>query len=158
MKLKLLGSIMLIVFSVYFGFTEIKRMRLRINTLASLGSLLSRIKRRIECFCEPLASIYASFDDELLYELGFIGALRHSGLAAAVNTLDSLTETEKRTMLEFEKKLSEYYPDEAVKLCDAVLKSISDALDDANTVFAPRAKLYKALPPLGAVALILLMM
>lgn len=157
MKIQIFGGALLLIFSVYLGFSEVRRMNSRLATLKSLSALIAQFRRRIECFREPINSIYASLSDEHLKSIGFLSDLKSGGIAFAAEKCADLTPEEKISLKNFSEKLSEYYPEDAVKLCDLIYSEIYDSFLKAEREFAPRAKLYKTLPLLGGISVILLL-
>ncbi len=157
MIFKTAGGIAILVTAVYFGLSKVNELRTRLNALRSVLALIAHIKRRIECFREPLFSIYASFDDDHFDSTGIGSRLRQGGLACTAEHLIGLTDSEKLSLIEFEKKLSEYYPADAVRLCEMKEAEFGEILNTASESFKTKAKLYKILPVLAALSVILLM-
>ena len=152
------GAVVLLSASVGWGLFEIREGRRRLRELEAVLALIRHIRERIERFGTPLSEIYAAWDDPELAGTGFLTLLRTKGMEAAADGADfRLSERERGILRELGGRLGRGFREEQTALCRYAEDGLSEALDQLRADTAGRERLWRALPPLAALSLILML-
>ena len=152
------GAAVLLSASVGWGLFEIREGRRRLRELEAVLALVRRIREQIERFGTPLCEIYSACDDPELARTGFLALLRTKGMEAAADGADlRLSEGERGILRELGGRLGRGFREEQTALCRYAEDGLSEAFEKLRTDTAGRERLWRALPPLAALSLILML-
>ncbi len=152
--MQLLG-ILLIVTAAYGIGTAISRsLRLEYRRLVGFEKLLRLIRARIECFNQPLSSIYADFSEEALDECGFSEELKRSGFTEALcRCRDRLGLRRELLALlaEFGASLGKSFSEEQLRHCDRYIALLGEKAAVLEKELPVRQKTVRTLTAAAAV-------
>ena len=152
------GAALILLSAGGWGAYEIRQGRRRLKELEAVCALLRYIRENIERFSRPLAQIYASWENPALAETGFLGLLRSSGFAAAVREADWHIPAGEREILEqFGEELGKGFREEQTALCRYTEDRLAEALAAMRNDLPGRERLWRTIPLLAALSLILLL-
>ena len=148
---------MLLASAAGLGVTSIRAERRRRRELDALLSLVRHIRENIEHFSRPLDEIYARFDDPLLAASGFLTRLRQAGMGTAVRESElGIGEEERAVLISFAASLGRGYREEQIALCRYTEEKLTGIAENLARSAPDRERLWRTLPVLGALSLILL--
>ncbi|MBR6807116.1 MAG: hypothetical protein IKM46_01920 [Clostridia bacterium] len=131
----------------------------RLCALAEIKRLLVFISRNIESFLTPVGVILSSYHSDYLELCGFSDAMKNDGLCAAfLRGYADLPPEAEELMINFSSELGDSYAEDEVKRCRhyiTVLEEI-EAVEKARV--EKNRDLYRFLPPLGALSLIIILL
>ncbi|MBR4204160.1 MAG: stage III sporulation protein AB [Clostridia bacterium] len=154
-----IGALLLLAASVGYGFSMIGEEKRKIRELRALVRLVRHIRESIDGLRRPLPQIFAAFSDPALAENGFLPLLRERGFeAAARETPWRQTEEVKRLLSDFGSSLGRGFADEELALCRYTEAKLSEALAALEKAAPDREKLWRSIPALLALSVILLML
>ncbi|MHC1694312.1 MAG: stage III sporulation protein AB [Eubacteriales bacterium] len=87
--MKLVGMVVLVVFTTLSGFVYAYEIKKGLGQLEAFVSLCGTITGRLERTCSPLDRLYSSLEGEVLEDCGFLPRLRESGAGVYINTWES---------------------------------------------------------------------
>ena len=156
--LRCAGAAVLLSAAAGWGLSEIRDGRRRLRELEAVLSLIRYLRENIGRFGTPLSELYAAYDDPVLARTGFLTLLRTKGMAAAADGADwRLSEEERGILSEFGRRLGRGFREEMTELCRYAEDELSDALEKLRVQTAGRERLWRALPVLAALSLLLLL-
>lgn len=156
---KAAGAVLLLASAGGFGFSSIRAERYRRRELEAFLSLVRHIRENIEHLSRPLPEIYARFDDPLLAASGFLPVLRTEGFAEALERADlRLGEGERAVLGEFASSLGRGYREEQTALCRYAEGKLGEAAEALGKTAPDRERLWRSIPLLAALSLILLLL
>ncbi|MBR4186167.1 MAG: stage III sporulation protein AB [Clostridia bacterium] len=148
------GAVLLLAASIGFGAANIRAERNRLRELDALLRLVRDIRENIEHFSRPLGEIWARFDDPVLEAAGFLTLLRQAGMERAVR--ESPLTADVRTVLgPFASSLGRGYREEQIALCRYTEEKLSEIAQRLAESAPDRERLWRTLPVLAALSLIL---
>ncbi len=151
------GALLLLAASICFGAANIRAERKRRRELDALLALVRHIRENIEHLARPLHEIYALFDDPALASPGFLTRLRASGFPAALAETElSIGGAERAVLVPFADSLGRGYREEQIALCRYTEEKLSELAESLAKSALDRERLWRALPTLAALSLILL--
>ena len=155
---RLIGSAVILLASAAWGFGRIRAERRKTDELAAFCGLVRYIGENIAHFSRPLPEIYADYSDEVLGRIGFLDALCVSGMEAAVRTM-TVTDDEKcgREIKAFASAIGGGYREEQTQLCEYTFSRLSGVLAERRESAKSREKLYRTIPVLIALSVILML-
>ena len=131
----------------------------RIQNIEAVIRLIEFIKRNIDSFLTPLNGIYTEYSCDVLERCGFSEEMKTQGLKSAVECgYLHLPEKMDDAFLSFAEKLGEGYRDEEVKRCEYYLGIFADLAEGEREKARKNRDLYRYIPPLGALSLLLVFM
>lgn len=159
--IRLFGILLLVSGTVGAGFLYAETVKEELRRLEGFLKLARLIRSRIECFRQPLAAIYADFEDEALEACGFIPALRQGDfLLALAKTKDALGLRPALIDLlaDFGSELGKSPTGDQIRHCDRCIEQIEEALSALRAAGADRIRLSRVLSlALAAMVTILLL-
>lgn len=154
---KLIGAAVMLISAVMWGIFKVRAERKITDELEELCSLVGFIGDNITHLSRPLPEIFEEFRSDALDECGFIDALRHGGMRNAVAHLSCGENSEiTREMSLFSEKLGMGYREEQTKLCDYTLGHLRALLEERKKTLRDKEKLYRTIPVLLALSVILM--
>ena len=153
------GSAVLLASSLFLGYSTLRVKNAVSRNTRSLADLVRFIRSDITYFLTPLDGLFAAFADENLEKEGFSAVLRANGLAAALDsgTLVLSPGTEK-IMREFAASIGKGLRDGEINLCDCTVERLTAEEERLREELEKRRDVYRFVPPLGALFLILCLM
>lgn len=159
--IRMIGILLVIGGTVGAGLLYATALKAEIRRFEGFLKLARLIRSRIECFRQPLASIYGDFEDEALEDCGFAKALRQGDfLLALAKTKDTLGLRPALIDLlsEFGSELGKSHAEDQLRHCDRCIGQMTDALAALRAESADRIRLSHALSlALAAMVTILLL-
>lgn len=151
------GALLLLLSAIGLGAASIRAEKRRRRELDALLSLVRHIRENIEHFSRPLGEIYARFDNPVLAASGFLTRLRQSGMEQAVReTASDVGEEEREVLLAFAGSLGRGYREEQIALCRYTGEKLAQIAENLAKAAPDRERLWRTLPVLAALSLILL--
>ncbi len=159
---KLCGTIILLIASLVFGWKKIREERLKIRGAEDLGDLVEYISEQIEYTMKPLPEILGSYQSSFLAESGLIAAAQEYGVKEAWercgNRLTLPEGNVRKIFGEFCKEIGRGYRKEELELCGLTLKRLRSEIDRMKKDTVNREKLYRTLPPLMVLSMVLILL
>ncbi len=157
--IKGIGAVLLLAASVGFGLWMIGEEKRKIRELDALLRLVRHIRENIGSLRRPLPRIFSSFPDPALEENGFLPLLRERGFRAAVEETPWRQEEGVRLALaDFAASLGRGYAEEELSLCRYTEAKLADALAALEKAAPEREKLWRSIPALLALSVVLLLL
>ncbi len=152
------GAAILLASAAGWGLSEIREGRRRLKELEAVLTLIRHIRESIERYGMPLGEIYASYDDSVLARDGFLTLLRQEGLkAAADGAAGRLAESERSVVRSLGERLGRGFREEQTALCRQAEDRLAEALGKRRTEAEGRERLWRTIPILAALSLILML-
>ena len=148
------GALLLLAASIGFGAANIRAEKNRRRELDAILRLVRHIRENIEHFSRPLGEIWARFDDPVLDASGFLAVLRREGMEAAVRK-STLTADVRAVLSSFASSLGRGYREEQIALCRYTEEKLSGIAETLAKSAPDRERLWRTLPVLAALSLIL---
>lgn len=159
MPVKFVGSAVMIVSALYYSYLLIKNANRKISQLEGLCTLILYIKNNIDSFMRPVGDIINSFDgyDEAME--AFMESARTHGLAAAAenNTL-SVGADAYHILRDFSGKIGCGYKEDEIRLCTYCHNAMQDILNRDREDIRKKMKMYKTLPVMSAMSVVLILL
>lgn len=159
MTVKIIGAVLILASSLGVSAFLTKEGKRKVENLEAIIKLIEYIKRNIDAFLTPLSGIFTGYTCEVLDGCGFGDEMRKNGLVSAVQCgYLMLSENADDELLSFAEKLGGGYRDEEVKRCE-YYRSVFESFAEAEREKQRRNRdLYRYIPPLGALSLLLVLM
>lgn len=159
--IKTAGSATLVFSTIYYGAVMIREERSKLTTADAICEMMRYVRDNIEHFMKPLPDIFASYRNDALERTGFLADVRENGLKYAQidrhfgkNSVD----TEVLAVLnDFCGKIGGGYRDDEIRLCDYSIAQIEKRTAKMKDDFSSKAKIYRTLPPLFALSVLLIL-
>ena len=129
-----------------------------LRELEALCDMVQYIRDNIDHLMKPLPDIFISYQNDYLETIGFLPQIRHIGLEEAWNEQSfSLSEEVFFLLSDFIRSIGSGYRTEELRLCDSTLTRLKENLDRIHRDSANRLKLYKTVPVMFALSVILIL-
>ena len=152
------GAFILLSSAAGWGFSEIREGRQRLRELEAVLALIRHIRESIERYGTPLGEIFAAYDDPILARAGFLTLLRKEGMTAAADGAGlRLAETERGVVRSLGERLGRGFREEQTALCKRAEDRLAEALGKQRTEAEGRERLWRSIPILAALSLILML-
>lgn len=159
--IRLMGILLIIGGTVGAGFLYAAAVKEEMRRFEGFLKLARLIRSRIECFRQPLASIYADFEDEALEACHFCEALRQGDFLLALSkTKDDLGLRPALIDLlaDFGGELGKSHAEDQLRHCDRCIGQMEETLAVLRAESADKIRLSRALSlALAAMVTILLL-
>lgn len=156
--IRIIGSAILLCVSIILSQAITSTVRKREVELVEICDLIRFIRNNIDSFLTPIGAILSGYSSPALKRCGFTSAMHISGLAAAVNTDGiSLFGNERELLSAFAEKLGLGYREEEVRLCDYYLAEFTEIAKREKEENDKKSRMYRYLPPLAALSLIIIL-
>ena len=157
--LRAAGAVLILVSAGGWGMAEIRDGRRRLAELEAVLSLARHIRENIDRLSRPLNEIYAGWENPVLRENGFLSLLRSSGFkAAAEGAAWRISAEERSILIEFGEELGRGFREEQTALCRYAEDRLAEARDRLRAESGGRERLWRTIPLLSALALILMLL
>jgi len=138
------------------GLTHEHRKVLR--ELEALCDMVQYIRDNIDHLMKPLPEIFASYQNDYLETIGFLQRIRHNGLKQAWDEQSFSISGEPHLLLtDFNRTIGSGYRTEELRLCDYTLSRLKEHLDRLHKDSSNLLKLYKTVPVMFALSIILIL-
>ncbi|MBE6625777.1 MAG: hypothetical protein E7628_01160 [Ruminococcaceae bacterium] len=155
---KIAGSVILLATSIYFGQVKITAERTRIKILSSFGDMIKYIGEKIEHFSSPLPEILSEYNNPYLESVGYLDAIRSHGLSLVPDCLKISQNHEEYILIKrFTDSIGKGYKDEEVTLCKYTHQKLAELEEKMSAVLKDKEKLYRTIPPMLALSVILIL-
>ena len=156
--LKCLGAASLIAAAWMVSSSLIRNYKTRLREMEVLYDMISYIRDNIEHLMKPLPEIFQSYSNTYLESCGFLPAVRLKGLQQAWEgqTFTVSGET-SRLINEFILNIGSGYRTEELRLCEYTLGRLRKLLDHTQADTTNQLKLYKTVPMMFALSMILIL-
>ena len=159
MILKVFGSLLILGASSFLSLILGRIGSRRLCALAEVKRLLIFISRNIESFLTPVGAILSSYRSDYLDSCGFSDAMKRDGLCAAfLRGYVELPSEAEELMISFSSELGDSYAEEEVKKCRHYITLLEDIEAEEKARVEKNRDLYRFLPPLGALSLIIILL
>lgn len=156
---KILGAVLLIVTSVGYGFTKIREERRKIELNDAFCELVKHIRENIAHYMKPLGEIFSSYEGGILEDCGFLGDCRTVGIRLAWERSHfHLSEKPRRLMEDFANSIGGGYREDELNLCDYTASEMEKISRAMREEAVGREKMYRTIPPLLALSVVLIFM
>ena len=156
--IRVMGAALLLLGAAGAGFSGIRNIRARIGELEAALALVRHIRESIGRLTAPLSEIYASFADPRLTENGFLTLLRTRGMAEALEkTAWRMPERDLEILRDLAGRLGRGFPDEQCALCRYAEDRLEEDLDRLRKAAPGEERLWRSIPILSALSLLLLL-
>jgi len=159
MSFKLIGAAMVMLSSVMFGRMKIAEERGKNAMLTGMTELVRGIRDHISHFRRPLGEIYDSLSIPALESCGFMEILRKDSIEHAWESISPMMPKESAAVMEeFVRRLGSGYREDELELCAYTIRRLESMGEAMSAELKKREKLYRNLPPLAALSVVLLVM
>ena len=162
MIVKLLGAGIVILASVFYGNDRIREEGIKLRRIAAFTDMIEYVRDNIDHFAAPLNDIFARYTSDELESIGFLAAVRERGLAAASSEAERegyMDDGEiKKVFSDFCRRVGGGYKEDELRLCEYTLSQMHKRMNEMRENYTARVKLYRAIPPLFALSLVLILM
>ena len=159
---KLMGTLILLMASVIYGSKKIAEERRRLREAEALADLVEHISGQIEYTMKPLPEILGAYQSEILASGAFTEVACTYGLGKAWDAYGfgiGLPDGDfKRIFRDFTREIGRGYRKEELELCSLTLKQLRTEIDKYKEDSLGREKLYRTLPPMMVLSVVLIVM
>ena len=153
------GAVLLLTAAAGWGYIEIREGRRRIRELEAVLDLIRVVREGIDRLSAPLSEIYAAYENPVLAANGFLFLLRTEGMAKAADGAGwRLSSAELDILRYLAGRLGRGFREEQTALCRYAEDRMTDALEKRRADEAGAARLWRSIPLLAALSLILLLL
>ena len=156
---RIFGALLIIGASVYMGHFIASYGKRKLRSTEEALLLIKYIRRNIEAYLTPVGEILKGYTSEYLEICGFADAMRESGLKTAVEgEYLELPQAVKDDLSAFAEKLGSGYAEDELKMCDYYIGRLEESAAAAREKLTVNGRLYRLLPPIGGLSLIILLL
>lgn len=156
---KWLGAGILMLSAWLTGTGLIREHQNRLRELEALYDMISCIRDNIEHLMKPLPEIFRIYTNPYLETCGFLAEAKKNGLRRAwENHTTSVSGEAGQLIEEFTRNIGNGYRTEELRLCEYTLDRLRKILDHTRTETANQRKLYRSVPMLFALSVILILL
>ena len=131
-----------------------KEQRIR-KLLEELAGLFACVRKNIECYTTPLTMISHIYVSEELERLGFIDFWEQGAFSEAVETLTELPDKILSSLRQYARQSGKGYKESELQLCRSVHAELETALSVHKQEMQAKNKLYRTLPYLMVLSVVL---
>ena len=159
---KLAGTAVLLLASLLYGRCKVMEERKKVHEFEALLDLVNCITDGIEYGMKPLPEIFAEYRNEILEKNGFLEMARKSGLRETWMAYERKFSVSggngMKQFAGFCMKIGNGYKKEELELCGITRKRMEEELEKRKKDNGNREKLYRTIPPLMAMSLVLMLL
>lgn len=159
---KLIGTAVLLSASVLYGRKKILEERRMIREGEALLGLTVHIAEQIEYTMKPLPEILSGFDDGILLENGFLKAASEIGIREAWDNSRRKFRLPEKGMKQvfgrFCQEIGRGYRKEELELCSLTIRHLREEIEQLKKDIGNREKLYRTIPPLMVMSVVLILL
>ena len=155
----LAGSAILLGAAFLWGCERTSKEKKKLSIIGELNSLVRYIESHIRNFRTPLFDIYEQYSSKELMKCGFIETMRADGFLAAVSKVEGILPVETVDHLKkFGKMIGNGYEKEQSELCLFLSEQLLAKEKKLYGELPKKVKMYRLLPVLLAVTVIILLL
>ncbi len=155
---KWLGAGSLMTAAAIFSICLIREHRKKLLELEAFFDMISCIRDNIEHLMKPLPEIFQNYNHTYLDSCGFLKNVRETNLQQAWEKYTcSLGGESFRLIDEFVRNIGKGYRTEELRLCEYTLGRLRKLMDHVQADTANQLKLYKTVPMMFALSVILIL-
>ncbi len=159
MSAKLVGSGILLIWAVLLGRYISHGVSVRCTALDDTVSLVEYIKRNIEAFHKPVTDILESYGWENTALSGLYGLLKNQDFRESFDgDVPDLPREATELLMKFFRELGSDYRESEVKRCDYYSAALKELALKEREKLAKNERLYKFMPPLAVISLIIVIL
>ncbi len=157
--LDIFGAVSLISAALMISSSLIREYKTRLHELEALYDMIAYIRDNIEHLMKPLPEIFQNYSNPYLENCGFLPAVRLKGLKQTWEEGQTFTLSGEACRLidEFIRNIGSGYRTEELRLCEYTLGRLCKILDHTQTDTENQLKLYKTVPMMFALSIILIL-
>ena len=157
--LRLTGSVILIVSAWFASAGLIRDHKAGLRELEALYDMISCIRDNIEHLMKPLPDIFQTYANEYLENCGFLPNVRQTDLRQAWDGQTFTLSGEAYILIrDFVHAIGSGYRAEELRLCEYTLGRLRTLLDRSRSDAANKLKLYRTVPMMFALSVILILL
>lgn len=154
--LKLLGGGIILISAVLIGEISVQKIKRQAEIEEELIEFVKHVRDQIKNYKRPLAEIVDSFYGTALNAHGFLKAVVENPPEDCCEKLP-IDENHKKALSSFLRELGKSYCDEQIVLCDEFVFQMSNSVEKAKDEYHGKIKMYRTLPVLAAISLIIIL-
>ncbi len=155
--LKFAGCAVTVFCSAVWGYEKSRSLNRSLQLAISLTALVKRIGNDIDTLKKPLNDIYADYVDELLEEAGFLADLRERGFREALEKVKkSLPDGAYDVLYPFAVRIGGMDKETESALCRGTAANLEGIINAAKEKMPEKTKMYRLLPVLCALSVVIL--
>jgi hypothetical protein len=155
---KIIGAVILLVTSVYYGQVKITAERIRIKKLSAARDMVKFIGEKIEHFSSPIPEILSEYRNSYLESIGYLEVIRTYGLSKTTDILGTSQKgTEYILIKQFVDSIGKGYKDDEVSLCKYTHLKLTECEEKLSSALKDKEKLYRTIPLMLALSVILIL-
>lgn len=152
------GGVLIICAALWISFRLTSQGIYRIEAIEAVCKLVTYIKQNIDTFGTPVDTILLTYKCDILDGCAFGEIMRSYGIFEAVTRrLIPLCEMAQSDFETFAENIGKGYRDEELKRCDYYLSRFEACLFEEREKFLRYRPMYRYLPILGALSVVLLL-
>ncbi len=159
---KLAGAGILLLASFIYGSCKVREGRRRLRETEAFLELVEYVTEGIEHGMKPLPEIFAEYGNGILEQNGFLQIVREKGIRQAWLTHENRFNPTKGKGIDqfsvFCREIGRSYRKEEMELCSLTKKRLEDELAAIRVDMKNREKMYRTIPPLMVMSLVLMLM
>lgn len=158
MILEFTGAGIILVSALLLSLGLIRDYRNSLRELEALHQMITYIRDNIDHFMKPLPEIFQTYKNEYLEACGFLPNVRRTDLRQAWDGQTFTLSEDTRTLLTtFVYQIGNGYREEELRLCDYTLTRLNGILEKKRSESKNKLKIYKTVPMLFALSVILIL-
>lgn len=154
---KTMGIIVLMTTAMYYSYSRQWLGQQKRKILEELCSLMDWIQKSIECYAKPLDEISQEYTSPVLKNYGFYTTWQTQNLLTAFRELPYLPENVREVLLQYGKTVGQGYKEEELRLCRYTCEQLNRLLIKQKEDLHTRNKMYRTLPFLLVLSIVLLL-
>ena len=157
MAIKTIGVIILMLTALYYSSSHQKTEQYKLTVLTELCTLFSHISKNIECFSKPIGEICREYTSPLLAQYDFYTYWQEKGLREAIRKIPHISDTVRDTLSRYAESAGHGYKDDELRLCRYMQEHLEEELKRQKEENLSKNKLYRTLPFLLVLSIVLLL-
>lgn len=158
MIFELVGAGIVILSALFISTGLIRDYKNNLRELESLYDMILYIRDNIEHFMKPLPDIFRTYTNEYLESCGFLPSVRQTDLRQAWNGQTFAIDGEANILItDFIHTIGSGYRTEELRLCEYTLGRLRGIIDKSRAESGNKIKLYKTVPMMFALSVILIL-
>ena len=151
------GTVLLLLAAAYYSnYAQYKEKRI-CKLLEELCGLFASMQKNIECYTLPLVEICRLYSGEELENLGFFKAWQKGAFTEAMDTLSGIPETIQTSLHHYAIQAGKGDKETELHLCRGIRQELEEALTVHTKEMQAKNKLYRTLPYLTVLSVVLLL-
>lgn len=156
--IELIGGAILLLAAWLISSDLIGNYKIKLRELEALYDMITYIRDNIEYRMKPLPDIFNLYQNEYLEQCGFLPTVRKTDLSQAWTVQKFKLKGEAYQLIQdFIKEIGCGYQSEELRLCEYTLERLHNILDKIHADSANQLKLYRTVPVMFALSIILIL-